>query len=120
MDESVLYEVLTELSGVASAPMTVQQREMRAAPVLAAHSVTLSDLVEALRSTDLPWNRAHAKAFGVDEAGWQQALDAAGLADVDSVAGLLTTIHGAEAAAAMVRAGYRPSRDDSGRLNWSR
>jgi hypothetical protein len=114
-----LHEALTELFAVANSAMTRAQRIQRAAPVLPTAGFSLGDVVAAVRREDLPWNADRAKALGVDTATWQQALTVAGLDDVRDVGGLLDMMHRAEAAAAMLRAGYRPERDAAGRLRWA-
>ena len=114
-----LHEALVELFAVANSAMTRAQRVQRAAPVLPAAGHSVEDVVAAVRRVDLPWNADRAKALGVDASVWQVALSVAGLDEVQDVGGLLDMMHRAEAAAAMLRAGYRPERDATGRLRWA-
>ena len=91
---------------------------MRAAPLVA--GVDVAALCEALTSEKLGWNQRKASAFGVPGADWQKALNVAGLNECDSLGELLGVIHRAESAAAMLRAGYKPERSESGALRWTR
>ena len=100
--------------------MTGAEREKRAAPVLAGACLDATAVAAALASEELPWNQKKASAFGVSAADWQLALDVAGLAECDSLGTLLGVIHRAESAAAMLRAGYKPTRGAGGELSWSR
>lgn len=100
--------------------MTAAERSTRAAPVLAASSLSISDVTEAMNASDLTWNKRKAAAFGITPEQWLLALEAGGVANSASVSELLVAIHQAESAAGMIRAGYRPDRDASGKLNWAR
>lgn len=113
-------DVLLELFSVANAAMTRSERVQRAAPVLANAGMTVADAVNAMSKPDLAWNGQRARVLGVDTSVWMQALDVAGLAAVVSLDGLLDVMHKAEAGAAMLRAGYKPERDASGKVNWTR
>jgi hypothetical protein len=119
VDDDTFTEVLAELDGIANAAMTQSQREMRAQPVVAQNGLSISDVCSALAGESLGWNRRKASAFGVSVEDWLRALDVAGLEHCDSLGALLGIIHRAESAAAMLRAGYKPARDDAGRLSWS-
>lgn len=110
---------LTELDGIANAAMTQSEREMRANAVLQYSGVAVSDVCAAMAGADLGWNSRKASAYGVSVEDWLRALDVAGLQSCDSPGTLLGVIHRAESAAAMLRTGYKPSRDDAGRLSWS-
>jgi hypothetical protein len=114
-----LHDALVELFSVANSAMTRSQRSQRAAPVLTAAGLTVADVIAAIRRTDLPWNLERARVMGVGADAWQQALQVAELDAVQDVGQLLDMLHRAEAAAAMLRAGYRPRRDASGRLSWA-
>lgn len=119
-DKETYTTTLIELDGIANSAMTEEQREMRAAPVLDRNGVDASGVCEALLAEDLPWNAKKASAFGVPVGSWLEALNVAGLAECDSLGELLRVIHRAESAAAMLRAGYRPTRGAGGRLSWTR
>jgi len=119
VDDDTYTAVLAELDGIANAAMTQSQREMRAQPVLAQNGLSSSDLCSALAGEGLGWNHRKAAAYGVSVEDWLRALDAAGLENCDSLGTLLGVIHRAESAAAMLRAGYKPARDDAGHLSWS-
>lgn len=119
IDDQKLGLLLTELSGIAQAPMTAEQREMRATPVLTAAGVNVGDIVGGLRRSDLPWNAERARAHGITQEQWQQAVEIYCSPPPSSVPGLLDTLHRIEAAAPMLKAGYQPVRGAAG-LNWSR
>lgn len=120
VNSDVLHEALVELFAVANAAMTRQQRVQRASPVLKDAGISVAEVVAAVRQPDLPWNLERAKALGVAADAWQQSLDAAGLDAVSDLGELLDVMHRAEAAAAMIRAGYKPDRDQGGRLSWAK
>ncbi|HUF54826.1 MAG TPA: hypothetical protein VMR52_13835 [Dehalococcoidia bacterium] len=119
-DEAAVHAALIELFGVANAPLTLPQRVQRSAPVLNRIGMTIEQLIDTIRQPDLSWNAERAKALGVTPAVWQDALTAAGLEAVYDLAMLLDVMHRAEAASAMLRAGYVPSTDVEGKLNWVR
>jgi hypothetical protein len=119
-DEAALHEALIELFGVANAPLTLPQRVQRGGPVLERIDMSVAELVEAVRRADLSWNLERAKALGVTPEVWQEALTAAGVDAVYDLAMLLDVMHRAEAASAMLRAGYVPSKDADGKLTWAR
>lgn len=99
--------------------MTAAQRVARAAPVLAAAGVTLASLKDAMSRADLPWNARQAASLGIDVGQWLLALNVSGVQDSGDLNDLLDSLHRSEAAAAMLRAGYRPS-TEGGALSWSR
>jgi hypothetical protein len=119
-DDSALTAVLTQLSGIANAPMTAEQRETRAAPVLTAAGVTTADIIESSKRADLPWNVSKAAAFGIPVETWMQGISVVCEPAPQTVGELLDCLHRADSAAAMLKAGYRPSRDTAGRLSWAR
>jgi hypothetical protein len=119
IDDEQLTKILIELSGIAQAPMTAEQREMRATPVLTAAGVSVGDIVEALRRSDLPWNAGRASSHGITQEQWQQAIEMYCNPTPSSVPALLDVLHRIEAAAPMLKAGYHPVRGAAG-LNWSR
>jgi len=119
-DANTITAVLIELDGIANAPMTGFQRVVRAQPVLSAHGLRLSDLTSVILHPDLPWHRSKSMIFGVTTEQWVDAVRIAGADGCDSLEAFLAAIHRAESAAAMLRAGYRASRDGSGEIGWSR
>ncbi len=119
LDDDTYTVALAELDSIANAAMTESEREMRARPVLTQAGLIISDICSALASANLSWNNGKASALGVSPEDWLLALDVAGLKDCDSLGVLLGVIHRAESAAAMLRAGYKPARDDAGHLAWS-
>jgi hypothetical protein len=119
VDDDTYTVALAELDGIANAAMTLSEREMRARPVLGQTGFGISEICSALADESLGWNRRKAAAFGVSVEDWLRALDVAGLKTCDSLGALLGVIHRAESAAAMLRAGYKPARDDAGHLSWS-
>ena len=119
VDDDTYTVALAELDGIANAAMTESQREVRAQPVLTQTGLSSSEICSALAGESLGWNRRKASAYGVSVGDWLRALDVAGLDNCDSLGTLLGVIHRAQSAAAMLRAGYKPSRDDAGRLSWS-
>jgi len=118
-DDDRISELLLELDGIANAPMTAQQRLQRAAPLLKLSGVDLKEITAALSRATLPWNRSKAQAYGLSVDTWLQALRISDVFTCQSVADLLDRVHRAEAAAPMLRAGYRPLRDADGRLGWA-
>ena len=119
-DAAAISAVITELDGFANAPMTADQRLSRAQQVLSVAGLSLDDLKQALSNHGLPWKQSKAAAFGVTPEQWQEALNVAGVPEVRDVAELLVALHRAESAAAMLRSGYRATRDASGNLAWAR
>ncbi len=119
VDDDTYTVALVELDSIANAAMTLTEREMRARPVLAQAGLSMPEICSALTDESLGWNRRKAAAYGVSVEDWLRALDVAGLEDCDDLGTLLGVIHRAESAAAMLRAGYKPARDDAGRLSWN-
>jgi len=119
-DKDAITQLLDQLDGIANAPMTAPQRQMRAAPLLPAAGVSVADVAEALTREDLPWNRRKAAEYGLSVEAWLSAVAAVSPAPTDSLIELLDRLHKIESAAAMVKAGYRPSLDPAGRLAWQR
>ena len=119
-DDERYTATLTELDSIANAAMTEAEREKRAAPVLDKSRTHVNGLCTALTLDDLDWNVKKASASGINLAHWQEALDVAGLAECGSLGELLRVIHRAEAAATMLRAGYKPERDVGGTVGWRR
>lgn len=118
-DDATLTEILTRLDGIANAPLTAYQREMRAQGLLAEAGVTVSDIVKALLSYRLTWNRRKADECGVPLDTWLQAARIVKQSPGESLCDLLDRIHQMEAAVTMLRAGYIAGRDAHGRLVWS-
>lgn len=117
-DVDPISAVLTELSSTANAAMTADQREKRAQGVLSAANMTVEGLTAALRRPDEPWNVTHALSYGVPVDTWMHAIEIAG-PPPETLGQLLDTIHRAESAVAMLKAGYRASRDEFGKLTWN-
>jgi hypothetical protein len=105
-DADLLSPLLTQLDRLAKAPMTGQERELRATSVLGP-SVEARYVARAITSEGLAWNAAKASEHEVPTELWLQALEAAGLPACTSVAGLLEGMHRADAIADMMKAGYR-------------
>lgn len=97
--------LLVQLDRIAKAPMTGQERELRAKSLLGA-SLELRDLAGATASEDLAWNATKASELGVPTVLWMRAVEAAALPTSTSVAELLDRMHRAEAIAEMLKAGY--------------
>jgi hypothetical protein len=119
-DDMAINAVLTELDGFANAPLTTSQRVSRAGQALSVAELSLADLTQALSRDDLQWKRNKATAFGVMLEQWQEALNIARISESTDIASLLDALHRADSAAAMLRSGYRATRDVSGKLNWTR
>jgi hypothetical protein len=119
-NDDAYSRTLAELDSIANAAMTESEREMRARPVLTQAGLSIPGLCSALASAALSWNSSKASALGVSPEDWLLALDVSGIGDCDSLVALLTVIHRAESAAAMLRAGYKPERDAAGHLSWAR
>jgi len=118
--EDAITQLLDELDGIANAPMTAPQRQMRAAPLLPAAGVSVAEVIEALNREELPWNRRKAAECGMSVKAWLSAVAAVSATPTDSLIELLDRLHKIESAAAMVKAGYRPSVDPLGKLAWQR
>jgi len=120
IDNETLSRLLEELDGIANAPMTASQREMRAGPLLAESGVSVEDLTRALARRNLPWNQRKAAETGVAIETWQRAVRIVLQSPGSTLRDLLERIHQAEAVAQMLRSGYCAGRDAYGRLVWSR
>ena len=116
---SAMSDVLSQLDGIANAPMTAYQREMRAQGVLAEAGVTIQEIVKAMLTYRLSWNQRKAQEFAVDVDTWLQAVRIAKQSQGECLGDLLERIHQMEAIVHMLRAGYIPGRDAHGRLVWS-
>jgi len=114
-----LTEIITLLDGVANAPLTDSQRLQRAEPVLKMSGLSLQEIISALDSADLTWNSQKASEYGVNIDTWLEAQRVVRLPQSQSLSELISRIHQAEAAVAMLKAGYRAEVDPSGRINWS-
>jgi hypothetical protein len=119
-DNETLSQLLDELDGIANAPMTSSQREMRAGPLLAESAVTVDELTRALARRNLPWNMRKAEETGVSIETWQRAVRIVLQSPGCTLRDLLERIHQAESVAQMLRSGYCAGRDAYGRLVWSR
>jgi hypothetical protein len=119
-DDSALGDVLSQLDGIANAPLTGSQREARAKPVLDAAGVAVREVAQAAGRGDLEWNLAKASEYDVSPQTWLHAVRAVGLPLVESVSDLLYRLHQAEAAVRMLRAGYTPAGESEEGLHWSR
>jgi hypothetical protein len=105
-DTDALSALLTHLDRFARAPMTGQERELRAKSVLGS-TLEVRYVARAITSEDLAWNTAKASEHEVPTELWLQAVEAAGLPTCTSVAELLEGMHRADAIADMMKAGYR-------------
>ena len=119
-DDEVFTALLKQLDSIANAPMTASDREMRAAPLLAAAKLTVAAVVEAMGRADLRWTIEKAQECGVSVEMWLAAVQAVGASPTDSPVELLDRIHRIEAAAEMMKAGYWAAADAAGRLTWNR
>jgi hypothetical protein len=119
-DNDMLSLLLSELDGIANAPMTASQREMRAGPLLAEAGITVDVLTRALARRNLSWNIRKAEECGVSIETWQRAVRIVLQSPGRTLRDLLDYIHQATSVAQMLRAGYCAGRDAYGRLVWSR
>jgi len=119
-DNEVVSLLLSELDGIANAPMTASQREARAGPMLAEAGISVDDLTRALARRNLPWNQQKAEQAGVSIETWQRAVRIVLQSPGSTLRDLLERIHQAESAAELLRAGYCSGRDAYGRLVWTR
>ena len=119
-DNETLSLLLNELDGIANAPMTAYQREMRAAPLLAEATVSVDDIIRALARRNLPWNVRKAEETGVSIETWQRAVRIVLQSPGRSLRDLLEHIHQAAVVAEMLRNGYSAGRDAYGNLVWTR
>jgi hypothetical protein len=105
-DPDLLSPLLTQLDSIARAPMTGQERELRAKSVLG-DTLEARDLASAMTREDLAWNAAKASEHGMPTELWLRAVEAADIPTSASVAQLLERMHRADAVAEMVKAGYQ-------------
>ena len=105
-DSDVLSALLTQLDRFARAPMTAQERELRAKSLLGP-ALEARYVAWAIANEELAWNAAKASEHEVPTELWLQAVEAAGLPACTSVAELLEAMHRADAIADMMKAGYR-------------
>jgi hypothetical protein len=119
-DNLTLSKLLDELDAIANAPMTVSQREVRAASMFAEAAVTLEDVTRAVTRRSLPWNVRKAEEAGVSIELWLRAVRISFESPGNSLRDLLDHIHQAAAIAEMLSAGYQAGRDAYGNLVWSR
>lgn len=119
-EDQTLSAVLAELDAIANAPMTPAQRELRAAPVLAGNRLVLKDVITALQRPDLPWTTRKAGQYAVSIDTWLLATKIALRTPCISLADFLDRIHQSEAAAQMLKAGYKEQIDEHGNLTWTR
>ena len=113
-------QLLAQLDAIANAPMMPDERVSKASPLFAAAGLAAAAVATAASSAHLPWNQRKAAEYGLPVATWLKAVEAVQLTASAGPGELLDRIHQAEAAAAMLKAGYTPGRDDSGRLTWAR
>lgn len=109
---------LAQLTSIAQAPMTAPERLQRARPVVG-KDVALGDIVSATSRGDTIWCRERAAAHGIDVEMWLQAVHVADVPTSDSLDTLIERLHRAEAAADLLKAGYKPERGPQDRLIWS-
>ena len=119
-EDNALSELLSQLDGIANAPLTGSQREARAKPLLDAAGLTVAELGRSVGRLDLDWNRRKAEEYDVSPQTWLHAVKAVGLPVAETLGDLLYRLHQAEAAVRMLRAGYSPAESEPGQLNWSR
>lgn len=109
--------LLVQLDRIAKAPMTSQERELRAGSVLGA-GTDVRNLAGATASEELGWNGEKASEHGVSVELWVRAVAAVGLPASSSIAELLNRMHRADAAAEMLKAGYAAGIDPLGSRTW--
>jgi len=117
VSEQVFTALLTQLEGIAKAPMTGPERELRA-KFLAETGLSPSDVARATARGDLSWNKAKASEYGVDVETWLQAVHVVDLPASASLADLLDRLHRAEAVVTLLKAGYSSGRNAVGLLTW--
>ena len=116
-DTSGFSALLVQLDRIAKAPMTNQERELRAQSILGA-GLSPATLAAATSSEELPWNAEKASEHGVDLTLWLRAVSAVALPTSKSLAELLDRLHRADAAAGMLKAGYAAGIDPLGSRTW--
>ena len=120
LSEESLSELLSRLDGVANAPLTAYQREIRAQGLLSEAGVSVAQVAKAMLRYTLPWNQRKAVECGLSVDTWLEAARIVNQSPGDSLCDLVERIHQMEVVAAMLRAGYVAGRDAHGRLVWSR
>lgn len=118
-DDRALTELLTQLDGIARAPLTGEQREKRAQALLDAAGVNVTEIADRVFRLSLPWNQTKAAEAGVAVQTWLIALRTVCQRAAHSVGDMLDCLHKAEAAVQMLKAGYTARRDDEGGVSWS-
>ena len=117
VNEEAFTAVLRRLEGIAKAPMTGPERELRAKFLVEA-GLSPSDVARATARGDLPWNKAKASEYEVDVETWLQAVYIVDLPASASLADLLDRLHRVEAAATLLKAGYSSGRNQIGLVVW--
>jgi hypothetical protein len=117
-EDTALSELLSQLDGIANAPLTGSQREARAKPVVEAGGLKVDELARSFGRLDLGWNRKKAEEYDVSLQTWMHAVRAVGLPSARSIGDLLYRLHQAEVAVRMLRSGYSPSESEAGHLPW--
>jgi hypothetical protein len=80
-----LTALLRQFDSIANAPMTVPQRQARAAPLLHGAGITVADIVGGLEREGLSWNGKKAAERGVAPAKWREAMRVAAIQAADSL-----------------------------------
>lgn len=115
-NDDAMTGLLTRLASIAKAPMTAQERELRAKPLLGG-GLNPAEVAQATSRSDLPWNKMKASEYEVAIETWIQAVWVVDLPASTSLAELLERLHRAEAAADLLKAGYEPGRNWLGVLS---
>ncbi len=111
--------LLSQLDGIANAPLTAAQRDARARQLLEAAGVSAGELAKAMSRFALTWNQRKASECEVTIEIWLEAVRITGQSPGKSILDLLSRIHQSEVAAKMLRAGYVSGRDVHGRIVWT-
>lgn len=117
-DDAAVSAALTQLTSIAQAPMTAPERALRAQPVISG-DLTLAGVVKATSRADTAWCKERAASHGIDPETWLQAVHVADVPASDSLDALIDRLHRAEAAADLLKAGYKAERGAGGKLVWS-
>ena len=117
VSEEAFTALLMRLEGIAKAPMTAPERELRA-KFLLDEGLSPGDVARATARGDLPWNKAKASEYGVDIETWLGAVHLVDLPASASLADLLDRLHRAEAVVTLLKAGYSSGRSSVGLLIW--
>ena len=118
MPELALGSLLRQFAAIAKAPMAASAQCSRAQYLLESSGFRLEDLTTNVARTAFPWNNEKAREQGVYPKTWLHAVCAVGLPQSRSMAQFLERLRQAEAAAALLKAGYMVSHDDSAKLVW--